>query len=64
MVERIALIERFIALFGQAHIGLLLGDRQFIGTDWRTSLIARDIPFPIRLNGGQVRQAFRNRGNS
>jgi hypothetical protein len=32
--ERIALIERFIVVFGKARIGLLLGDREFIGTEW------------------------------
>ena len=32
--ERVALIERYIARFGQESIGLLLGDREFIGTEW------------------------------
>ena len=50
--ERIALIERFIAVFGKARIGLLLGDREFIGTDWLNYLIERDIPFVIRMRAG------------
>ena len=37
--ERIALVERFIAVFGKARIGLLLGDREFIGTEWLNYLI-------------------------
>ena len=31
--ERIALLERYIARVGRESIGLLLGDREFIGTD-------------------------------
>jgi hypothetical protein len=50
--ERIALIERFIAVFGKARIGLLLGDREFIGTEWLNYLIKRDIPFVIRMRAG------------
>ena len=37
--ERIALVERFIAVFGKERIGLLLGDREFIGTEWLNYLI-------------------------
>jgi hypothetical protein len=51
--ERIALIERFIAVFGRERIGLLLGDREFIGTEWLTYLIGNDIPFVIRMRAGQ-----------
>ena len=50
--ERIALLDRFIAVFGKARIGLLLGDREFIGTDWLNWLIERDIPFVIRMRAG------------
>ena len=32
--ERIALIKRFVAKFGQKHIKALLADREFIGKDW------------------------------
>jgi hypothetical protein len=51
--ERIALIERFIAIFGRERIGLLLGDREFIGTEWLNWLIGNDIPFVIRMRAGQ-----------
>jgi hypothetical protein len=51
--ERIALIERFIAVFGKERIGLLLGDREFIGTEWLNYLIGNDIPFVIRMRAGQ-----------
>jgi hypothetical protein len=51
--ERIALIERYIARFGQESIGLLLGDREFIGTDWLNYLIDKDIPYIMRLREGQ-----------
>ena len=51
--ERIALMQRFIAAFGKARIGLLLGDREFIGTDWLNWLIENDIPFVIRMRAGQ-----------
>lgn len=51
--QRIALIERYIARFGQESIGLLLGDREFIGTDWLNYLIEKGIPFVIRMREGQ-----------
>lgn len=51
--ERIALVERFMAAFGRERIGLLLGDREFIGTDWLDYLVERDIPFVVRLRAGQ-----------
>jgi len=49
--ERIALMERYIARFGKESVGLLLADREFIGTDWFNWLIRNDIPFVIRLRG-------------
>ena len=50
--ERIALIGRYIATFGKDSIGMLLGDREFIGENWFNYLIKEDIPFTIRLRGG------------
>ena len=50
--ERIALIRRYIATFGKGSIGMLLGDREFIGDTWFNYLIKEDIPFTIRLRGG------------
>lgn len=32
--QRIALLQRYLALFGPGSIALLLADREFIGTDW------------------------------
>ncbi len=46
---RIALMQRFIAIFGKARIGLLLADREFVSEDWFNWLITNDIPFVIRL---------------
>ena len=47
--ERIALIERFIRLFGVQSIGFLTADREFIGDDWWNFLISHNIRFFIRL---------------
>ena len=46
---RIALIERYCAIFGQASIAMLLADREFVGEDWFNYLAKNDIPFTIRL---------------
>jgi hypothetical protein len=47
--ERIALMERYLALFGAATIEVLLADREFIGYKWLDFLDDRRIPFAIRL---------------
>jgi hypothetical protein len=47
--ERIALMQRYIALFGQDSIAMLLADREFIGADWFNWLTQNDIPFTIRI---------------
>lgn len=47
--DRIALMQRFIATFGKARVGLLLADREFVSEDWFNWLIKNDIPFTIRL---------------
>jgi hypothetical protein len=52
--ERIALIERHSALFGQQSIGMLLADREFVGADWLNCLTERDIPFTIRMREGML----------
>ena len=52
--ERIALIERYIALFGQQSISMLLTDREFIGADWLNSVLQRDISFTNRLPEGML----------
>ena len=47
--ERIALVKRFIKLFGKANILGLLADREFVGEDWFAWLKAQEIPFHIRI---------------
>jgi hypothetical protein len=47
--QRIALMERYLRLFGAASIEALLADREFIGAAWMEFLIETDIPFAIRL---------------
>ena len=52
--DRIALVDRYIALFGKTSIAMLLGDREFIGADWFNHLMDRDIPFTIRLPHNRI----------
>lgn len=47
--ERIAIIEKFISLFGKEKIRSLTADREFIGNKWFAYLLARKIPFRIRI---------------
>lgn len=47
--ERIALMERFLTVFGADKIAALLADREFIGADWFLWLQKQDIPFHQRL---------------
>ena len=47
--ERIALMERFLAVFGASKIAALLADREFVGEDWFLWLQRRGIPFHQRL---------------
>jgi hypothetical protein len=47
--ERIALLERFIALFGVSKIAVLLADREFVGGDWLRWLQKLGIPFHQRI---------------
>ena len=47
--ERIALIKRFIAIFGKNKIECLLGDREFIGKAWFEYLKAEEILFRLRI---------------
>jgi hypothetical protein len=52
MEERIALMRRYLALFGAGSIRLLLADRGFIGLKWLTFLDENGIPFAIRVKAG------------
>jgi len=47
--ERIALMERFLKVFGAARIAALLADREFVGEDWFRWLQKNGIPFHQRL---------------
>jgi hypothetical protein len=50
--ERIDLMERYIAAFGQESIAMLLADREFNGGEWLNYLAGKDIPFTIRMKEG------------
>jgi hypothetical protein len=47
--ERIALMGRFLGVFGAAKIAALLADREFVGEDWFRWLQRNGIPFHQRL---------------
>lgn len=47
--ERIAIIERYIALFGRDSIDCLVADREFVGADWLAYLNVRRIRYHIRI---------------
>lgn len=48
-LERIDLLQNFLAAFGIERIGCLIADREFIGNQWYTFLLQSQIPFFIRL---------------
>ena len=52
--ERIALMRRYLALFGPGSVQLLLADREFIGLKWLNFLDANAIPFAIRVKAGLI----------
>lgn len=47
--QRIALMRRYLRLFGRPSIRLLLADREFVGRAWIDFLCENNIPFAIRL---------------
>lgn len=47
--ERIALIDKFLELFGIEKIDSLLGDREFIGREWFSYLLRKCIKFRLRI---------------
>lgn len=49
--QRIALMRRYLALFGARSIRILLADREFIGAEWMEFLNESNVPFAIRLRG-------------
>ena len=46
---RIALMERFLGVFGAGRVAALLADREFVGEDWFRWLHKNGIPFHQRL---------------
>ena len=46
--ERISLIERYIALFGEKSIDCLVADREFVGKEWIGFLNSNSIRYHIR----------------
>ncbi len=51
---RIALMERYLAIFGAGSVKMLLADREFIGGEWLKFLKKNNIPFTIRLKANMV----------
>ena len=47
--ERIALIERFLAVFGRQSLAYLCADREFVGEQWVKWLRANNIAFRLRV---------------
>ncbi|QQS55986.1 MAG: transposase [Candidatus Competibacteraceae bacterium] len=47
--ERIALMNRFLTIFGPQMIACLFADREFIGIQWFGYLIENQIKFVIRI---------------
>ena len=48
-VERIAIMEKFMAAFGASSIAWLLADREFVGKKWFRFLRQQKFPFRIRI---------------
>ena len=51
--ERIALMKRYLDLFGAESIKCLLADPEFIGLEWLDFLHDQDIPFIVRVRSNQ-----------
>lgn len=47
--QRVALMERYLRLFGATSIKAMLADREFVGAGWMDFLNKNEIPFAIRL---------------
>ncbi|MGI9492471.1 MAG: IS4 family transposase, partial [Geminicoccaceae bacterium] len=47
--ERIALMQRYLSLFGAASIAWFLADREFIGAQWLRFLLKNNVLFAIRV---------------
>jgi len=49
--QRIALMRRYLDLFGVASVRMLVADREFVGREWTDFLCENNIPFAIRMRG-------------
>jgi len=47
--ERIALLEKYLKLFGKGSLSFVTADREFIGRDWFRYLRREKIPFRLRI---------------
>ena len=56
--ERIALMRRYLALFGPRSIAWLLADREFIGGRWMEFLLENNIMFAIRVKESSLVRHF------
>lgn len=52
--ERIALMDRYTALFGAGSVKMLLADRELIGGEWLRYLKRNNVPFTIRLKASMT----------
>lgn len=55
--ERIALMQRFVRLFGRKCIRFVTADREFIGKEWVAWLLREGVGFRIRVKAGEWLQA-------
>lgn len=55
--ERIALMERFVALFGAESVAYLCADREFIGKEWVGWLLGQGISFRLRVRADTLIEA-------
>ncbi len=47
--ERIALLEKYLKLFGKDSLAFVTADREFIGRDWFAYLRRQKVPFRLRI---------------
>jgi hypothetical protein len=52
--QRIALMQRYLALFAASSVRMFLADREFIGQEWFKFLQDHGIPFAIRMKEEQL----------
>jgi len=58
--DRIELMQKFVKTFGKKCMGVLLGDREFIGHRWLKYLIEHQIAFCIRLKDNWQKVVLEN----